>query len=307
MPTPVAGGGAGRWNSEIKFDSPAEAYLNVEHCSIFCRPKNMSQQIDRTLDVLELHAGNPEGFPLSETASRLGISKGATHRLLTQLVQRGYIEQNPYSQRYRLTFRLVALGFQHLTNTGLTDVCQPELDKLAEITGELVRLTVIDGDTLIWTAEAQGAKRGLKYDGNYGRTVNLTATASGKSWLATLAEPRIRSIVEEQGYGDPAEVGPRALRDINLVLEEIVRTRERGFGLAYEEGEPGMCAIAVAIPGANADEPYVGTASVAAPTVRTPVEKLEAWAPQITDLANRLSVLWPIRAFQPSAGTRLSA
>lgn len=267
----------------------------------------MSQQIDRTLDVLELHAGNPEGFPLSETASLLHIPKGAAHRLLTQLVERGYLEQDPISLRYRLTLRLVALGFQHLTNTGLTDICQPELDKMAELTGELVRLTVVNGDNLIWAAEAQGAKRGLRYDGNYGRTVNLTATATGKSWLATLDNDRIRQVVNDQGFGDPDEVGPQALRDIELVMEEITSTRSRGFGIAYEEGEPGMCAIAAAIPGSTKEALYVGTVSVAAPTVRTPLDKLESWAPVVMDVSLRLSKLWPIRAFQPAPVARLSA
>lgn len=267
----------------------------------------MSQQIDRTLDVLELHAGNPEGFPLSETASLLHIPKGAAHRLLSQLVDRGYLEQDPISQRYRLTLRLVALGFQHLTNTGLTDICQPELDRMAEQTGELVRLTVVDGDNLIWAAEAQGAKRGLRYDGNYGRTVNLTATATGKSWLATLDDERVKKIVEAQGFGDPEEVGEKALRDFDLVMAEIERTRSRGFGIAYEEGEPGMCAIAAAIPGTSKESPYVGTISVAAPTVRTPMEKLESWAPIVIEVSLRISKLWPIRAFQPASANRLSA
>ena len=267
----------------------------------------MSQQIDRTLDVLELHAGNPEGFPLSETAALLHIPKGAAHRLLSQLVARGYLEQDSISQRYRLTLRLVALGFQHLTNTGLTDICQPELDKMAELTDELVRLTVVDGDNLIWAAEAQGAKRGLRYDGNYGRPVNLTATATGKSWLATLDNNRILQIVKTRGFGDPDEVGSQALRDLDLVMEEITKTRLRGFGIAYEEGEPGMCAVAAAIPGTTKEAPYVGTISVAAPTVRTPLEKLESWAPVVLEVSLRISKLWPIRAFQPASVTQLSA
>ncbi len=267
----------------------------------------MSQQIDRTLDVLELHAGNPDGFPLSETASLLHIPKGAAHRLLSQLVERGYLEQDPISLRYRLTLRLVALGFQHLTNTGLTDMCQPQLDKMAEQTGELVRLTVVNGDNLIWAAEAQGAKRGLRYDGNYGRTVNLTATATGKSWLATLQDDRIKHVVETQGFGDPEDVGPQALRNLDLVMAEISKTRERGFGIAYEEGEPGMCAVAAAIPGTTKDAPCVGTISVAAPTVRTPLDKLESWAPLVIEASLHLSKLWPIRAFQPATVARISA
>ena len=267
----------------------------------------MSQQIDRTLDVLELHAGSPDGYPLSETAARLHLAKGAAHRLLTQLVQRGYLEQDPITQRYRLTLRLVVLGFRHLTNTGLTDICQPELDKMAEATGELVRLTVVDGDSLIWAAQAQGARHGLRYDGNYGRAVNLTATATGKCWLATLDDRRIMQIVDDQGFGDPDEVGPKALRDIDQVLREIETTRRQGYGVAYEEGEPGMCAVAAAIPGNGADAACVGTISVASPTVRTPLEKLHEWAPDIVQLAGRLSELWPIRAFQPAATARLSA
>lgn len=279
--------------------------IKLEQCSNIESP--MSLQIDRTLDVLELHAGHPEGYPLSETAGRLGLAKGAAHRLLTQLVQRGYLEQDPISQRYRLTLRLVVLGFRHLTNTGLTDVCQPELDQMAEATGELVRLTVVDGDRLIWAAQAQGAKHGLRYDGNYGRAVNLTATATGKCWLATLVDDEIARIVDDQGFGDPEEVGPKALRELDLVLKEIRKTRRKGYGIAYEEGEPGMCAVAAAIPGSAPDAPHVGTVSVAAPTVRTPPSKLNQWAPDVVRLAHRLSELWPIRAFQPAAGTRLSA
>lgn len=267
----------------------------------------MSLQIDRTLDVLELHVGHPEGLQLSETASRLNMAKGATHRLLTQLTQRGYLEQDEQSQRYRLTLRLVVLGFRHLTNTGLTDVCQPEVDKMAHMTGELVRLTVVDGDHLIWAAQAQGARHGLRYDGNYGRPVNLTATATGKCWLSSLDADRVRQIVASQGYGDPEEVGPQALRDLDKVFAELERTREQGYGIAYEEGEPGMCAVAALIAGATPDAPAVGTISIAAPTVRTPVEKLHEWAPHVVAAAERLCELWPIRDFQSGSLSRLSA
>jgi len=267
----------------------------------------MSQLIDRTLDILELHAGNPEGYQLSETAARLNLAKSATHRLLAQLVHRGYLEQDPITQRYRLTLRLVVLGFRHLTNTGLTDVCQPQLDKMANNTGELVRLTVVDGDSLIWAAQAQGARHGLRYDGNYGRSVNLTATATGKCWLATLDDNRIRQIITDQGFGDPNEVGPDALRDFDRVMQEIENTRRQGYGIAYEEGEPGMCAVAAAIPGSTDEAAYVGTVSMAAPTVRMSLEKLHSWAPEIVAIATHISGLWPIRVYQPDAQRKMKA
>jgi IclR family acetate operon transcriptional repressor len=268
---------------------------------------NMSQLIDRTLDILELHAGNPEGYQLSETAASLDLAKSATHRLLTQLVQRGYLEQELITQRYRLTLRLVVLGFRHLTNSGLTDVCQPELDKMANKTGELVRLTVVERGSLIWAAQAQGARHGLRYDGNYGRSVNLTATATGKCWLATLDDNRIRHMIADQGFGDPNEVGPDALRDIDLIMQEIENTRRQGYGIAYEEGELGMCAVAAAIPGSTTEAAHVGTISMAAPTVRMLLKKLHGWAPEIVAIATHISGLWPIRVYQPDAQGQMRA
>src|SRR5690606_4965083 len=96
----------------------------------------MSLQINRTLAIVELMVDRPEGMALGELAKRLNLPKSAAHRLVSQLVQRNYMEQEAASQHYKLSMRLMILGFRHLSNVGLADVCQPELDYLAECTGE---------------------------------------------------------------------------------------------------------------------------------------------------------------------------
>ena len=57
---------------------------------------------------------------------------------------------------------------------------------------ELVRMTVVDHDRLVWVAKAQGARGSLVVDPVMGRDVALHATANGKIWLASLSsEPMV--------------------------------------------------------------------------------------------------------------------
>ena len=61
-------------------------------------------------------------------------------------------------------------------------IVQPVLDRLAQETGELVRLGVIDGERQTWIAKSQGARSGLRYDPDMGRDAPLFYTASGHAW-----------------------------------------------------------------------------------------------------------------------------
>lgn len=261
----------------------------------------MSQQIDRTLDILELMIECPDGLALGELALRLDLPKSTAHRLLAQLVDRGYLEREATTQHYRLTMRLTVLGFRYLAKTGLTDICQPELDDLAAQTGELVRIAMVDHDTLTWVAQAQGARYGLRYDGNIGRRVILPATATGKAWLSTMSDERAVEIVLKNGFGEGETLGPNAIKTMSAFLHELGETRQRGYGLAWEEGEPGIAAVAAPIMGAGPDGACVGTLSVAGPTVRQSRETLAAIAPEVLRVARRLGELWPVRRHQPTA------
>ncbi len=110
----------------------------------------------------------------------------ATHRLLTELIRCGYVRQDQSHGDYMLTIKLVSLGLSFLSNSGIVDVAQPLLDRLAAESGELVRLAVVDGDELTFVAKAQGATRGLRYDPDMGLSVNLSCSSAGHAWLSTM-------------------------------------------------------------------------------------------------------------------------
>ena len=112
----------------------------------------MSLALDRGLTLLEHLAAHPDGLPLALMASDLGMPLGACHALLSHLVRRGYVRQLRPQGEYALTTRVVTLGLGYLSSSGIVDIAEPQLERLAERTGELVRLSIVDGDRLTWVA-----------------------------------------------------------------------------------------------------------------------------------------------------------
>ena len=137
----------------------------------------------RCLDILELLVKHPRGLGLTEICEDRHIPKSVAHRLLALLTERGFVRQDGENARYGLTLKLTLLGARYYVGTGLSDVGQPILDRLAGETGELARLALVEGHGLVWVAKAQGARYGLKYDPDTGMHVVLHATATGKVWL----------------------------------------------------------------------------------------------------------------------------
>jgi IclR family transcriptional regulator, acetate operon repressor len=250
---------------------------------------------DRVLAILEMLVGMSEGVSLSRIAQELDLPLSATHRLLAVLVNRNYARQNPVTEQYEPTLAVATLGIRLLANTRLSDVYQPILDELAEATGELVRLSVLDGEKLTWIASAQGATSSIRYDPVSGHDVPLYATAMGKAWLATLPEEEALRIATAAGFTGAA--GPNAVANAAELAEHLRETCERGYGLVNEEAEPGISAIAIVVRDGASGEP-VGCISIGGPSFRLSQEKLVGFVPKLRAAADQLSALWPVRTHQ---------
>ena len=154
---------------------------------------------ERTLGILELLAKHAEGLELASIADKLGIPRSAVHRLLSDLVLSGYVRQIREHGDYMLSTKLVSLGLTFLSNSGIVDIAQPLLNRLAEISGELVRLSVVDGERLTWVARAQGARQGLRYDPDMGADARFSCSSSGWAFMSTFNNDEVIKKVSTQG------------------------------------------------------------------------------------------------------------
>jgi DNA-binding IclR family transcriptional regulator len=255
-------------------------------------------QVDRCLDVLELLTSAAVGLPLSTVAERLNLPKSVAHRWLTFLVGRGYVAQDSGTGRYGLTLRLSLMGVRYLSTVRLTEIGQPILDELAVRGGELIRMTVRDGDRLVWAARAQGARTGLLYDPEMGHEARLFCTATGHAFLAALPQDEAFRLVLQQGF-DIGSTGPNAPRSLEALRPFIERAQQQGYAVVADGGTLGTAAGAAAITAMQDGSPVpVGTVSIAGPTVRLSPERLHAFArDHLVPAARRLGEIWPLRRY----------
>ncbi|CAN7538698.1 IclR family transcriptional regulator [Acidovorax sp. Leaf76] len=249
----------------------------------------MSSILERSFKVLEHLAPHPEGKALSNLASELDMPLSATHRLLAELVRCGYVRQEHNQGNYMLTIKLVSLGLGFLSASGIVDIAQPLLDRLAAESGELVRLAVVDGSELTFVAKAQGAVRGLRYDPDMGLSVNLSCSSAGHAWLSTLSDEEALALVSQQGFGKPEDYGPNAPTTVKALLAYLKAARQRGFSMIVEVFAPAMTAMAAPIRSSH-NGAVIGVVTIAGPLVRLTEERMLALGPALLATTEELAM-----------------
>lgn len=245
--------------------------------------------VDRALLILETLAAQPEGLALGALADDLALPRSACHRLLQELVRCGYVRQVRAQGDYALTTKLPALGLNFLGSTGVVDLAQPIIDRLAATSGELVRLALVDGDRLTFVAKAQGARAGLRYDPDMGIDVCLSCSAGGHAWLMTLSEERATALVAAQGFGSPKQYGPKAPTTYKALMKTLDEDRRRGYSLIVESYAPGMTAMAAPIRRRGAEA--VAVITIAGPLQRLTLQRMQELGRPLLDAAADLALV----------------
>lgn len=248
----------------------------------------MSGPTTRTLNVLEHLASHSDGLPLGSIADDLGLPRSAAHRLLTELCECGYVRQLRAHGDYVLTTKLASLGLNYLSCTGVQDIAQPILDRLAEESGEFVRLGLVDFDHIAWLARAQGARTGLRYDPEMGTVARLSCTAAGHAWMLTLPDEKAIELVSRQGFGKREDYGPCAPQSVRELLTCIETARKRGYSMTIDTFMLGMAAMAAPI--RRTGQAATGTVSIAGPASRLTEQRMLELAPKLLETANELAI-----------------
>lgn len=249
--------------------------------------------VERALWITELLSDASSGMSLADLARHLKVNKAIAHKLLATLDTCGYVFRHEQTGQWCLTYKVSNLGLRQLSQTRLLDQSSVILRSLADATGELVRLAVVEGHKITWVAAAVGQKRTLQIDPNYSLEISLQNHAAGKAWLSTMPFERALPLILENGL---APMTKYSLTSIEAIRADLERSAERGYATSFEEAELGVGTVAapVIVEQLTGSGICVGTISLAAPTNRMSKADLEACASVVITSAKRLASLWPI-------------
>jgi DNA-binding IclR family transcriptional regulator len=248
----------------------------------------MSGALEKSLAILEYLTELPDGAPLAQIAGDLNQLRSGCHRTLHELIRYGYVRQLPQRGEYALTTKMASMGLSFLSKSGVVDIAQPVIGRLAQASEELVRLAIVDGERLTLVAKAQGARSGLLYDPDMGIDLRLSCSAAGQAWLMTLPEDRAIELVTRQGLGDPRHFGPNAPTSIKALLKILAEHRKRGFSVIQDAYAPGMSSMAA--PVRRGDEPTTGVVVIAGPSARLTPARMKQFGPALLRAAEELAL-----------------
>jgi len=253
--------------------------------------------VERAFHIVEMLAEAEDGAPLAEISRQLGLNKSIVTKLMHTLEGLMLVWRDERAQRYYLTYRVSNIGLRQLQTSQLLDQCAAALRQLAEETGELVRLAIVEpgGQRIVWVQSFAGSKRSLRIDPNYTLEIGLHTHATGKAWLSTMPFTAALNLLLQHGMEPLTPFSKSSISDIKAELEEASRT---GFALSYEENELGVGAVAAPIKAVTLGEARecVGVVSMAAPTNRMSRADLEACGPIVKMATSRLGEMWPLEA-----------
>ncbi len=239
------------------------------------RRSPLVKSVDRAVSVMELLSRR--GWSgVTEVARELDFHKSTAYRLLTTLRDRGLVEQDAATEKYRLGFGLVLLARAVNADLDILRCARPVCERLSEHTRETVTIAVLEDDDAVVIHQSVSRASALSVDWT-GRHTPLHATAAGKIFLLYMPEDQRLRILE----GPLERFTENTIVDPASLIDHTRKIRDEGYGYTLEELETGLNAVGAPI--RRADGAVVGAVSVSGPAFRLPPDAF----PEIGELSTR--------------------
>lgn len=255
-----------------------QSFYAVTHT--FSRDEHMTLENETTvktttksLRIVEfLHEHNGAG--ITEIATQLELSKSTVYKHLSTLEQERYVYKGD-GDVYYVGLRFLSLGVGARRRRRIYETAKPEIQRLAEESGEMANLLVEEHGRGIFLYRADSS-RAVNLDTHAGREVYLHTTAMGKAILACLPERRVNEIIDRHGLPEMTEY---TITDREPLFEDLDTIAEQGWAVDREERLKGLCCVATAI--TDPDDTPLGAISVSGPRSRLKDGKLVDELPEL--------------------------
>ena len=191
------------------------------------------QSFARGLAVLRSFGAQAPQQTLSEVAERAQLTRAGARRILLTLLHLGYVEAD--GRLFRLTPKVLDLGYAYLSSLPVWTQAQPLLEELMQTLRQSCSATVLDGDDIVYVVRLS-AHRTMSINLGIGSRLPAYCTSMGRVLLAGLAPEALRERLSTMAL---LKITPATKVDIDVLMEEIAQVRRQGWCLVQEELEQG--------------------------------------------------------------------
>lgn len=172
--------------------------------------------LEKGMDIIETLADAESGLTVSEIAARLKRPMSELFRIIVVMQQRGWLQKDPESARYSVTYHVLRLAHRSTPTQTLTAAAAPVMHDLSIRINQSCHLVVRSGMEGLVILRQENQRRHANLSVRTGAVIDLATSCSGMVILAHLDSEELDRTL------------PRAKKSARLVAS-LSRIRKRGF------------------------------------------------------------------------------
>ena len=199
------------------------------------------QSFARGLEVIRSFSSQAPQQTLSEVAARAKLTRAGARRILLTLQTLGYVETD--GRQFRLTPRILDLGFAYLSSMPIWNLAEPVMEGLVERIKESCSAAVLEGSDVVYVLRVPTQKI-LSTTLGAGSRLPAYCTSLGRVLLAGLSDDEVR----QRLLASDLRARTRHTRtDVDELVRVVQQTREQGWCLVDQELEEGLISMAAPV------------------------------------------------------------
>jgi len=203
------------------------------------------QSFARGLHVVRSFSAEAPRQTLSQVAQRAGLTRAGARRILLTLQTLGYVETD--GRWFRLTPRILDLGFAYLSSMPIWNLAEPQVEALVARVKESSSIAVLDGADIVYVMRVPTHKI-MKISLGIGSRLPAFCTSLGRVLLSGLDDDE----VARRLGAEPLTARTRhTVTDPAAVLALVQQARRQGWCVVNQELEEGLISVSAPLHGAN--------------------------------------------------------
>jgi DNA-binding IclR family transcriptional regulator len=202
------------------------------------------QSVERVFDIVEYIAKQQGAVTLSQVAGDLELPLSTVHRLLSSLLQRGYVEQAATNRQYKIGIRFIELASQYLQGLELRTEAVPFMRELSRRGGHPAMMATLMDDEIVYLERIDERGINLRNYSIVGHRRPLYSTGLGKAILMGLPKSRRDDLIARLTL---ARKTANTITDPERLKTELDQSLKRGYSRDNEEETIGFRCLAAPI------------------------------------------------------------
>lgn len=243
----------------------------------------MDTTVQKAFTILEVLARSDARRGITDLAGELGLSKSNVHRLLSTLIQLGYVVNE--DGRYGPTSKLWELGSLIIGRYDVRRLARPTMEVLARQSGETVHLSVLDEISceVVYIDKIESVQAVRAYSEVGGRAP-AHCVATGKALLAELPDAALLAL-----GGRLTAHARRSITTVQELLRQVAQIRRDRFAVNHGEWRESVRGVASVIRGA--DGRAAAAIGISGPAGRLTQDFIRRTAPMVVEAGDTVSRL----------------